>query len=99
MGSVSIAFILLFLIGRLIIETEDFSWIVLLSVYGVDSVLTIIHRLMPVSYTHLDVYKRQRYPNIIADVEKIEKLLPEYCYDFESKKIKPDFINGKMFDC
>ena len=28
-GSVSIAFILLFLIGRLIIETEDFSWIVL----------------------------------------------------------------------
>ena len=45
-GSVSIAFILLFLIGRLIIETEDFSWIVLLSVYGVDSVLTIIHRLM-----------------------------------------------------
>ena len=45
-GSVSIAFILLFLIGRLIIKTEDFSWIVLLSVYGVDSVLTIIHRLM-----------------------------------------------------
>ena len=45
-GSVSIAFILLFLIGRLIIKTEDFSWIILLSVYGVDSVLTIIHRLM-----------------------------------------------------
>ena len=45
-GSVSIAFILLFLIGRLIIKTEDFGWIILLSVYGVDSVLTIIHRLM-----------------------------------------------------
>ena len=45
-GSVGIAFILLFLIGRLIIQTGDFSWIVLLSVYGVDSVLTIIHRLM-----------------------------------------------------
>ena len=45
-GSVSIAFILLFLIGSLIIKTEDFSWIILLSVYGVDSVLTIIHRLM-----------------------------------------------------
>ena len=43
-GSVSIAFIVLFLIGRLIIGTGDFSWIVLLSVYGVDSVLTIIHR-------------------------------------------------------
>lgn len=45
-GSVSIAFILLFLIGKLIIKTEDFSWIILLAVYGVDSVLTIIHRLM-----------------------------------------------------
>ena len=45
-GSVSIAFILLFLIGKLIIKAEDFSWIILLSVYGVDSVLTIIHRLM-----------------------------------------------------
>ena len=45
-GSVSIAFIVLFLIGKLIILTEDFSWIVLLAVYGVDSVLTIIHRLM-----------------------------------------------------
>lgn len=45
-GSVSIAFILLFLIGKLIIATGDFSWIVLLAVYGVDSVLTIIHRLM-----------------------------------------------------
>ena len=45
-GSVSIAFILHFLIGKLIIKAEDFSWIILLSVYGVDSVLTIIHRLM-----------------------------------------------------
>jgi len=45
-GSVSIAFIILFLAGKLILTTEDFSWIILLSVYGVDSVLTIIHRLM-----------------------------------------------------
>ena len=45
-GSVSIAFILLFLIGKLILKTEDFSWMILLVVYGVDSVLTIIHRLM-----------------------------------------------------
>lgn len=45
-GSVSIAFILLFLLGKLIIQIGDFSWIILLSVYGVDSVLTIFHRLM-----------------------------------------------------
>ena len=45
-GSVCIAFVLLFFIGKLVIRTEDFSWIILLVVYGVDSVLTIIHRLM-----------------------------------------------------
>ena len=41
-GSVCIAFVLLFFIGKLVIRTEDFSWIILLAVYGVDSVLTNI---------------------------------------------------------
>lgn len=44
-GSVSIAFIILFLLGQLILKTSDLSYIILLAVYGVDSVLTIIHRL------------------------------------------------------
>lgn len=45
-GSVSIAFVLLFLLGKLAIATRDVSWIIFLAVYGTDSVLTIIHRLM-----------------------------------------------------
>jgi UDP-N-acetylmuramyl pentapeptide phosphotransferase/UDP-N-acetylglucosamine-1-phosphate transferase len=45
-GSISIAFILLFLLGKLIIVTNDISYIVLLGVYGVDTVLTIIRRLL-----------------------------------------------------
>lgn len=45
-GSVSIAFVVLFLLGKLIMETYDWSYIIFLVVYGVDSVLTIIHRLM-----------------------------------------------------
>lgn len=45
-GSVSIAFIILFVLGKLIIQTGDFTYILLLAVYGVDSVLTIIHRIM-----------------------------------------------------
>jgi len=45
-GSISIAFILLFLLGKLIIATNDISYIVLLAVYGVDTVLTIIRRLL-----------------------------------------------------
>lgn len=45
-GSVSIAFIILFLLGSLIVKTNDISWIVVLAVYGVDSIFTIIHRIM-----------------------------------------------------
>jgi UDP-N-acetylmuramyl pentapeptide phosphotransferase/UDP-N-acetylglucosamine-1-phosphate transferase len=44
-GAVSIAFIILFLLGLLIIKTSDFSYIILLVVYGIDTVLTIVHRL------------------------------------------------------
>ena len=44
-GSVSVAFIVLFLVGKLMIATMNFSWIILLVVYGVDSVMTILHRL------------------------------------------------------
>jgi UDP-N-acetylmuramyl pentapeptide phosphotransferase/UDP-N-acetylglucosamine-1-phosphate transferase len=45
-GAISIAFILIFLLGLLIIKSNDFSYIILLAVYGVDSVLTIIHRMI-----------------------------------------------------
>ena len=45
-GAISIAFILVFLLGLLIIKTGDFSYILLLALYGVDSILTIVHRLM-----------------------------------------------------
>ena len=45
-GSVSMAFIVLYVLGTLILKTGDLSWIVFLAVYGVDSVLTIVHRLM-----------------------------------------------------
>ena len=45
-GSVSVAFIILFLLGKLILTAGDWSYIIFLAVYGVDSVLTIVHRLM-----------------------------------------------------
>lgn len=44
-GSISIAFIILFALGKLILKTEDFSYIVFLAVYGADTVLTICHRI------------------------------------------------------
>ena len=45
-GSVGAAFIVIFLVGLLILQTGDFTYIVFLAVYGVDSVLTIVHRIL-----------------------------------------------------
>lgn len=45
-GSVSIAFIIVFFLLKLIVVTSNPVFILLLAVYGVDSVLTIVHRLL-----------------------------------------------------
>ena len=45
-GSIGIAFIMLFLIGKVIIATGDLTYLICLLVYGVDGVLTICHRIM-----------------------------------------------------
>ena len=45
-GSIGIAFIMLFAIGRLIMQTGDVTWMVFLLVYGVDGCCTILHRIM-----------------------------------------------------
>ena len=44
-GSISIAVIIVFLLLKLILQEQNLIYILFLSVYGVDSVLTIIHRL------------------------------------------------------
>lgn len=45
-GSVTVAFILLFALGRLILATGNPVYLLFLSVYGADTILTIIHRIM-----------------------------------------------------
>ena len=45
-GAVGIAFMVMFALGRLIVKTGDLSYILFLAMYGVDSVLTIVHRIM-----------------------------------------------------
>ena len=45
-GSIGIAFIILFLLGNVIIKTMDITWLIFLLVYGVDGCLTIVHRIM-----------------------------------------------------
>ncbi len=45
-GSIGVAYILLFLIGSLVLATGDITWLIFLLVYGVDGCLTICHRIM-----------------------------------------------------
>lgn len=45
-GSISIAFIMLFAIGRLVVITHDVTYLIFLLVYGVDGCLTICHRIL-----------------------------------------------------
>lgn len=45
-GSIGIAFILLFFLGKEILQTKDITYLVLLVIYGVDACLTIVHRIM-----------------------------------------------------
>lgn len=45
-GSISIAFIILFVLGKVIVQTQDLTYLVLLVVYGVDACLTIVHRIL-----------------------------------------------------
>ena len=45
-GSVGIAFVMLFAIGKLVMKTEDVTWLLFLLVYGVDGCCTIVHRIL-----------------------------------------------------
>ena len=77
-GSVTIVFIILFLIGKLIITTENFSWIILLSVYGVDSVLTIIHRLM--LHENIGLPHRKHMYQLMANELKMSHVVVSFIY-------------------
>ncbi len=77
-GSVSIAFILLFLIGQLILTTNDFSYIILLAVYGVDSVLTVAHRL--ILHENIGLPHRKHLYQIMANELKIPHVVVSSIY-------------------
>ena len=68
-GSVGMAFILLFAIGLLIVATEDITWLIFLLVYGVDGCLTIIHRFM--LHEHLGEAHRKHAYQIMANELKL----------------------------
>jgi len=68
-GSVGIAFILLFLIGCKIMQTSDITWLAFLLVYGIDGCCTIIHRIM--LHEHLGEAHRKHAYQIMANELKM----------------------------
>ena len=72
-GSVTIAFWIIMLLLKLIFITGNWSYILFLVVYGIDSVLTIIHRLI----LKQNIFKAHRlhFYQLLANEQKIPHLL------------------------
>jgi UDP-N-acetylmuramyl pentapeptide phosphotransferase/UDP-N-acetylglucosamine-1-phosphate transferase len=68
-GSIGIAFIMLFALVRLIFQTCDMTYMILLMVYGIDGVSTAIHRMM--LHENLGQAHRKHAYQIMANELKI----------------------------
>lgn len=79
-GSVGAAFIVLFILGKLILTTGDFTYIVFLAVYGVDSVLTIVHRIL--LHENLGEAHRKHAYQLMANELKMEHTVVSTIYTF-----------------
>ncbi len=77
-GSVTIAFVLVFLLGKLILSSGNFIYILFLGVYGVDSVLTIIHRLY-LKENILEAHRKHAY-QLMANELRIHHLYVSLFY-------------------
>lgn len=77
-GSISMAFILLFSLGLLILHTKDFSYITFLAVYGADSVLTICHRIK--LHENLGEAHRKHAYQLMANELKIPHIVVSEIY-------------------
>lgn len=77
-GSIGIAFILLLPLGKLILQTGDLTYIILLAVYGVDTILTIFHRIM--LHENLGRAHRKHAFQIMANELNIPHGVVSACY-------------------
>ena len=68
-GSVSLAFILVFFIMQLIIKTNNVSYVLFLLIYGLDAVSTIIFRL--IRKEHIAEAHRTHFYQFLANEKKI----------------------------
>ena len=89
-GSIGIAFIMLFLLGNVIIETGDITWLIFLLVYGVDGCLTIVHRIM--LHENLGEAHRKHAYQIMANELKVGHVKVALLYTVMQLVISLGFI-------
>ena len=77
-GSIGIAFIILFALGRLMVATGDVSYIVFFLLYGVDGTMTIIHRIM--LHEHLGEAHRKHAYQLMANELKMSHVAVSLLY-------------------
>ncbi|MDD4969996.1 MAG: glycosyltransferase family 4 protein [Paludibacter sp.] len=94
-GAISIAFIVLFLLGLLIIKTRDLSYIVILVVYGVDSVLTILHRLF-LKENIFEPHRKHAF-QLMANELKIPHVIVSFFYGSLQALVFAGFILCKNY--
>lgn len=77
-GSVSIAFIIVFLLSQLVIKTGNIIYLLFLTVYGLDAIWTIIRRLMKKE----NIFKahRSHLYQYLANENKVNKLVVSAVY-------------------
>ena len=77
-GSVGIAFILLFMIGCVVMKTKDITWLTFMLVYGVDGCCTIVHRIM--LHENLGEAHRKHAYQIMANELKMNHVIVSLIY-------------------
>lgn len=89
-GSIGIAFIILFLLGNVMIRTTDITWLIFLLVYGVDGCLTIVHRIM--LHENLGEAHRKHAYQIMANELKVGHVKVSLLYTVMQLVISLGFI-------
>jgi len=79
-GSIAIAFWIIYLVLRLVLVTNSLIWLLLLAVYGVDAICTIIHRL----YLKQNIFEAHRLHlyQVLSNEYKIDHRLVSLFYAF-----------------
>ncbi len=89
-GSIGIAFIMLFAIGKLVVMTGDVTYLILLLVYGIDGCLTICHRIM--LHENLGEAHRKHAYQLMANELRIGHVKVSLLYMFMQLCVSLGFI-------